>query len=65
MKVLVTGTGSMLLRGIANELISRGDEVVCLQRRPADAGDSRNARHVSADVREVEAVISAASGCDA
>lgn len=65
MKVLVTGTGSMLLRGIANELISRGDEVVCLQRRPADAVDGQHARHVSADIRDVEAVTSAASSCDA
>jgi len=65
MKVLITGTGSMLLRGIANELISRGDEVVCLQRRSADAGVSQKARHVSADIRDVEAVTSAASGCDA
>jgi len=65
MKVLVTGTGSMLLRGIANELINRGDEVVCLQRRPADSGVSQNARHVSADIRDVEAVTSAASDCDA
>ena len=65
MKVLVTGIGSMLLRGIANELISRGDEVVCLQRRPADSGVSQNARHISADIRDAEAVTSAASGCDA
>lgn len=65
MKVLVTGTGSMLLRGIANELINRGDEVVCLQRRPADAGINQNSKHVSADIRDVEAVTSAASGCDA
>jgi nucleoside-diphosphate-sugar epimerase len=65
MKVLVTGTGSMLLRGIANELIKRGDEVVCLQRRPVDSGVSQNARHVSADIRDVEAVTSAASDCDA
>jgi 2-alkyl-3-oxoalkanoate reductase len=65
MKVLVTGTGSMLLRGIANELIKRGEEVVCLQRRPADSGVSQNAGHVSADIRDVEAVTSAASGCDA
>ncbi len=34
MKVLVTGAGSLLLGGVAAALLARGDEVVCLQRRP-------------------------------
>ena len=33
MKVLVTGSGSLLLGGIASELLRRGDEVKVISRR--------------------------------
>ena len=65
MKVLVTGTGSLLLGGIASELLRRGDEVVCLQRRPAAFIGHQNAHEVLADVCDAEAVALAATGCDA
>jgi nucleoside-diphosphate-sugar epimerase len=64
-KVLVTGTGSLLLGGIAGELLRRGDEVVCLQRRPAAFVGHQNAQEVLADVCDAEAVALAANGCDA
>ena len=65
MKVLVTGTGSLLLGGIASELVCRGDEVVCLQRRPSVFVEHQNAREVLADICEEDAVVAAAHGCDA
>ena len=65
MKVLVTGTGSLLLGGIASELVRRGDEVVCLQRRPSVFVGHQNAREVLADICEEDAVVAAAHGCDA
>ncbi len=65
MKVLVTGTGSLLLGGIASELVHRGDDVVCLQRRPAAFLGHQNAREVLADICDAKAVTLAAQGCDA
>ncbi|MBJ7491335.1 MAG: NAD(P)-dependent oxidoreductase, partial [Ilumatobacteraceae bacterium] len=65
MKVLVTGTGSLLLGGIASELVRRGDEVVCLQRRPAAFFGHQNAREVLADICDAKAVALATQGCDA
>ena len=65
MKVLVTGTGSLLLGGIASELVCRGDEVVCLQRRPSVFVGHQNAREVLAESCEEDAVVAAAHGCDA
>ena len=65
MKVLVTGTGSLLLGGIASELVRRGDDVVCLQRRPAAFPGHQNVREVLADIRDADAVAQAAQGCDA
>ena len=65
MKVLVTGTGSLLLGGIASELLRRGDEVVCLQRRPTAFVGHQNAQEVLADICDAEAVALAAKGCDA
>jgi nucleoside-diphosphate-sugar epimerase len=61
----VTGTGSLLLGGIASELLRRGDEVVCLQRRPAAFEGHQNAHEVLADVCDAGAVALAAKGCDA
>ena len=65
MKVLVTGTGSLLLGGVASELLRRGDEVVCLQRRPAAFMGHQNAHEVLADICNTDAVALAAKGCDA
>ena len=65
MKVLVTGTGSLLLGGIASELVRRGDDVVCLQRRPSAFIGHQNAQEVLADICDAEAVVAAAHGCDA
>ena len=65
MKVLVTGTGSLLLGGIASELVRRGDDVVCLQRRPSVFIGHQNAHEVLADICDAEAVAAAAHGCDA
>lgn len=65
MKVLVTGAGSMLLAGVANELAARGDDVVCLQRRPLALPDRSGIQQVQGDVRDEAAVQRAAEGCDA
>ena len=65
MKVLVTGTGSLLLGGIASELVRRGDDVVCLQRRPSAFIGHQNAHEVLADICDADAVVAAAQGCDA
>lgn len=65
MKVLVTGAGSLLLGGVAAALHARGDEVVCLQRRPVTFAGSDDVQQVLADVRDQSAVKSAATGCDA
>jgi nucleoside-diphosphate-sugar epimerase len=64
-KVLVTGTGSLLLGGIASELVRRGDDVVCLQRRPSAFIGHQNAQESLADICDTEAVVAAAQGCDA
>jgi len=64
-KVLVTGSGSMLLGGIARALVLRGDEVVCLQRRAATFEGHQSVQHVSADISDADAVTNAAEGCDA
>ena len=61
----MTGTGSLLLGGIASEILRRGDEVVCLQRRPAAFEGHQNAHEVLADVCDADAVALAAKGCDA
>lgn len=60
-RVLVTGATSLLARRTAESLLSRGDEVVCLQRHRADI----DTRQVLADVRDAEAVAAAADGCQA
>jgi 2-alkyl-3-oxoalkanoate reductase len=65
MKVLVTGAGSLLLGGVVKALASRGDEVVCLQRREVVFDPQYRVRTVQGDIRDIEAVMSAASGCDA
>jgi nucleoside-diphosphate-sugar epimerase len=64
MKVLVTGAGSLLLGGIAQQLASRGDEVVCFQRRENETTQS-NITTFAGDIRDRGAASEAASGCDA
>ena len=61
----MTGTGSLLLGGVASELLRRGDEVVCLQRRPAAFMGHQKAHEVLADICNADAVALAAKGCDA
>ncbi len=64
-KVLVTGAGSLLLGRVAEELVGRGDEVVCLQRRPLELQGVPADVMVQGDVRDASAVLAAARGCDA
>lgn len=65
MRVLVTGAGSMLMAGVAARLAARGDDVVCLQRRPLSLPGGSTIRQVQGDVRDEAAVQRAAEGCDA
>lgn len=63
MKVLVTGGGSMLLREAARLLVKRGDEVVCLQRRPARLPEGVG--QTLGDIRDREALVATLADCDA
>ncbi|MBI4935377.1 MAG: NAD-dependent epimerase/dehydratase family protein [Actinobacteria bacterium] len=65
MKVFVTGAGSLLMGQVAQALVARGDEVVCLQRRPLDLPAVPAEAMVQGDVRDMAAVMAAARGCDA
>ena len=65
MKVLVTGAGSLLLGGVAQALVERGDEVICVQRRKLVTAHSTSVTQHAVDVRDREALIAAAVGCDA
>lgn len=65
MKVLVTGAGSLLMGGVAAALVARGDDVVCLQRRPASFPGAQHTEQVLADVRDADRVAAAVRGCDA
>jgi nucleoside-diphosphate-sugar epimerase len=65
MKVLVTGAGSLLMGHVAEQLVARGDEVVCLQRRPLELAGVPAGAMVQGDVRDMAAVVAAARGCDA
>jgi 2-alkyl-3-oxoalkanoate reductase len=60
-RVVVTGASGLLGGSIARALVERGDEVVCLQRTPADV----DAEQVLADVRDAGAVDRAIEGADA
>jgi len=64
MKVLVTGAGSLLLAGVAQQLAERGDEVVCFQRRVVEKLHP-NITMFSGDIRDRGSVTEAAIGCDA
>jgi nucleoside-diphosphate-sugar epimerase len=61
--VLVTGAGSLLLGSVADALAARGDQVVCLQRRPVHRAPGIDV--VQGDVRDRAAVEQAMAGCDA
>jgi nucleoside-diphosphate-sugar epimerase len=65
MKVLVTGAGSALMGGVAATLARRGDDVVCLQRRAVGFPDDVRIAQVHGDLRDLDAVLTAAEGCDA
>ncbi len=65
MKVLVTGAGSLLMGHVAEQLVARGDDVVCLQRRPLERSGVPARAMVQGDVRDMAAVLAAARGCDA
>ena len=64
MKVLVTGAGSLLLGGIAQQLAERGDHVVCFQRRTTET-THQNITMFAGDIRDRGSVSEAANGCDA
>jgi nucleoside-diphosphate-sugar epimerase len=64
MKVLVTGAGSLLLGGIAQQLAKRGDHVVCFQRRTTET-THQNITMFAGDIRDRGSVSEAANGCDA
>lgn len=65
MRVLVTGAGSLLMGQVAEALAARGDDVVCLQRRPLELPGVPSEAMVQGDVRDMAAVMAAARGCDA
>jgi 2-alkyl-3-oxoalkanoate reductase len=65
MRVLVTGAGSMLIGRTAAALVARGDEVVCLQRRPLRLDGVPDSAMRQGDVRDAADVLAAARGCDA
>jgi nucleoside-diphosphate-sugar epimerase len=62
MKVAVTGTGSLLMSSIVKELIRRGDDVVCIQRRRVEL---LNCQQELIDIRDADGVRRATVGCDA
>ena len=61
MKVLVTGGSSLLGGAVARQLLARGDDVTCFQRRPSLTG----AHEVQGDGRSATALLAAADGHDA
>ena len=65
MKVLVTGGSSLIGAGVAAALADRGDEVVVQQRSRSDRLASLEIRQELGDIRDREAVLAAAEGCDA
>ena len=65
MRVLVTGGSSLIGAGVAAALVSRGDEVVVQQRSRSDVVGALDVRQELGDIRDLDAVLSAADGCDA
>jgi nucleoside-diphosphate-sugar epimerase len=62
MRVLVTGASSLIGEGVARLLTSRGDHVVAFQRQRVQ--DLPDVEQVLGDVRDPEALASAAARCD-
>ncbi len=65
MKVLVTGGSSLIGAGVVAALVRRGDEVVVQQRSRSAAVSALDVRQALGDIRDPDAVRSAADGCDA
>jgi 2-alkyl-3-oxoalkanoate reductase len=65
MKVLITGASGFLGNAIARALLTRGDQVVALQRGDAPELRAQGAVVVRADLADANAVRDAASGCAA
>jgi len=63
-KVLVTGAGSLLMREVAVALATRGEEVVCMQRREAHFPPGVRVHQELGDITNLEAVAKAMAGCD-
>ena len=65
MKILVTGATSLIGAGVARRFAERGDTTVCLQRRSSDSlADVVGVEQRLGDLRDADAVMAAASGCD-
>jgi nucleoside-diphosphate-sugar epimerase/phosphohistidine swiveling domain-containing protein len=64
MHVLVTGASGDFGASIVPEILARGHEVVGLSRRPHSFPSPRY-RHISADIRDADAVTAAMDGVDA
>jgi len=64
-KVLVTGGSSLIGAGVAAALAARGNEVVVQQRTRSDRLDSLDVRQELGDIRDPDAVLAAARGCEA
>ena len=65
MRVLVTGGSSLIGEGVARALVARGDEVVVQQRGRSDVLDSLGVRQELGDIRDLDVVLAASTGCDA
>jgi len=63
-KVLVTGAGSLLMREVAVALATRGEEVVCMQRRTAHFPAGVRIHQELGDISSLDAVTKAMTGCD-
>ncbi len=65
MRVLVTGGSSLIGAGVATALVARGDEVVVQQRGRSDTLSQLDVRQELGDIRDLDVVLAASSGCDA
>ena len=61
MRILITGGSSLLGRTVADQLVARGEEVTCFQRRPSGS----TARDHLGDITDAEAVRRATRSTDA